>query len=109
MPQMLAACEFDLAPPREIVITGSSVGNATGTAEPDPLQAPIQAPIQAMIRLLWKNFDPNRILLRAVPEIAQYHPAVMELAAGPAAVCLCENFTCQAPVTNPEDLARLLE
>ena len=89
MPQMLAACEFDLAPRREIVVAG----------EPDP----------AMIRQLWKNFDPNRILLKASPEMAAYHPAVTELAQGPPAVCLCENFTCQAPVTNVNDLARLLE
>jgi uncharacterized protein YyaL (SSP411 family) len=89
LPQMLAACEFHLAPNREIVIAGN----------PDP----------AMLRLIWKNFDPNRILLRAAPEIAPFHPAVTELANGPAAVCLCENFTCQAPATNTEDLARLLK
>ncbi|HEY4088354.1 MAG TPA: thioredoxin domain-containing protein, partial [Bryobacteraceae bacterium] len=89
LPQMLAACEFHLAPNREIVIAG----------DPDP----------AMLRLVWKNFDPNRILLRATPEIAPFHPTVTELAKGPAAVSLCENFTCQTPVTNTEDLARLLE
>jgi uncharacterized protein YyaL (SSP411 family) len=86
---MLAAAEFDLAAPREVVIAG----------DPGP----------EMIRELWKRFDPNRILLRASPEMAGYHPAVLELAKGPAAVCLCENFTCQAPVTNAQDLARLLE
>ncbi|HVV44059.1 MAG TPA: thioredoxin domain-containing protein [Bryobacteraceae bacterium] len=89
LPQMLAACEFHLAPNREIVIAGN----------PDP----------AMLRLIWKKFDPNRILLRATPEIEPFHSAVMELSKGPAAVCLCENFTCQAPATNTEDLARLLE
>jgi len=89
MPQMLAACEFDLSPHREIVVAGSP--------EPD------------MIRELWKRFDPNRVMLRASPEIAQFHPAVTELAKGPAAVCLCENFTCRAPAANTEDLARLLE
>ena len=89
MPQMLVACEFDLAPNREIVVAGS----------PDP----------AMIQLLWKHFDPNRILLAAAPEIAKYHPAVLDLAKGPAAVCLCENFTCQTPAVNAEDLAKLLE
>jgi len=89
LPQMLAACEFHLAPNREIVIAG----------DPDP----------AMLRLVWKNFDPNRILLRAAPEIEPFHPTVTGLANGSAAVCLCENFTCQAPATNTEDLARLLE
>jgi uncharacterized protein len=89
MPQMLAAAEFDLAAPREIVVAG----------RPDP----------AMLRLVWKHFDPNRVLLHASPEIARYHPAVTDLAAGPPAICLCENFTCQAPVTNYVDLSRLLE
>jgi uncharacterized protein YyaL (SSP411 family) len=58
---------------------------------------------------VWKKFDPNRILLRAAPEIAPFNAAVTELAKGPAAVCLCENFTCQAPAANTQDLARLLE
>jgi uncharacterized protein len=89
MPQMLVACEFDVAPPREIVIGGS--------------------PAEQMIRQLWKRFDPNRIVLKAAPEIAQYQPTVPELAKGPAAVCLCENFTCQSPALNTEDLIRLLE
>ncbi len=88
MPQMLAACEFDLAPNREIVVAG----------DPDP----------AMIRQLWKHFDPNRILLKAAPEIAKYNPAVTELAKAGAAVAICENFTCQAPARNADDLARLL-
>ena len=89
MPQMLVACEFDLAPNREIVVAGN--------------------PAPEMIRQLWQTFDPNRVLLHAAPEIAQFHPAVAELAKGPAAVCLCENFTCQAPATNAKDLARLLD
>jgi uncharacterized protein YyaL (SSP411 family) len=88
MPQMLAACEFDLAPSREIVVAGA----------PDP----------AMLHQLWKNFDPNRILLHAAPEIEKYHPAVTELAKRGAAISVCENFTCQTPATNTEDLARLL-
>jgi hypothetical protein len=89
LPQMLVACEFDVAPPREIVVAGS--------------------PAPDMIRQLWKRFDPNRILLNTAPEIAQYHPTVTKLAKGPAAVVLCENFACQPPATNTEDLIGLLE
>ena len=89
MPQMLVACEFDVAPPREIVVAGS--------------------PAPEMIRQLWKRFDPNRVLLNTAPGIAPYRPTVLELAKGTPAVCLCENFTCQAPAANAEDLARLLE
>jgi len=88
LPQMLAAAEFDLAPSREIVVTGS----------PDP----------AMIQMLWKKFDPNRILLHASPEFARLHPTLAEIAKLPRAICLCENFTCQIPAESTEDLARLL-
>jgi uncharacterized protein YyaL (SSP411 family) len=90
MPQMLAACEFDVAPQREIVIAG----NATGD----------------VVRLLWAGFDPNRILLHAGPELARYQPAVREMnARGDATtVYVCEDFACQEPVTREEDLARLL-
>ncbi len=87
LPQMLAAWEFATAPNREIVIAG-------------------ELPPE-MIRLLQKKFDPNRVLLAAGPELVQYQPASAEMR-GPA-VYICENFTCQAPVTNKEDLARLLE
>ena len=77
MPQMLAACEFDIAPPREIVVAGDTA--------------------RQMIRLLWKNFDPNRILLHAGPEIARYQPAIaaMNREAAQTAVYICENFACQ--------------
>ncbi len=88
LPQMLTAAEFDLAPSREIVVTGN----------PDP----------AMIRMLWEKFDPNRILLHASPEFAQLHPTITEIAKLPRAICLCENFTCQIPAESTEDLARLL-
>ncbi len=53
MPQMLAACEFDLAPH----------GKSWSRAPSGPLS-----------RLLWKTFDPNRILLHAGPEIAAISP-----------------------------------
>ncbi|HVW84882.1 MAG TPA: thioredoxin domain-containing protein, partial [Bryobacteraceae bacterium] len=67
MPQMLAACEYDFAPQREVVVAG-------------PLES-------EMDRLLWRRFDPNRIVLHAGPEIAQYQPATVEMR-GPA-VYIC--------------------
>jgi uncharacterized protein YyaL (SSP411 family) len=87
MPQMLCACEFDLAPAREVVVAGA--------LPPD------------MSRLLWHEFDPHRTLLNAGPQLAQYQPAVAEMS-GPA-VYVCENFTCKAPVRSAEDLAPLLK
>jgi uncharacterized protein YyaL (SSP411 family) len=90
MPQMLAACEFDMAPPREIVVAGPPTGPLTG--------------------LLWKQFDPNRVLLHAGPEIAAWQPAIaaMNSSGDRPAVYICENFTCHAPAVNEEDLAALL-
>jgi len=90
MPQMLAACEFDLAPQREIVIAGTPSG-----------------PLAHLIRA---QFDPNRILLHADPEIARYQPAIESMNAreNQTTVYVCENFACHAPVSTEADLARLL-
>ena len=87
MPQMLAACEFDAAPQREIVVAG-----------------PVQG---GVMRALWAKFDPNRVLLYATPELARYQPAVADMTK--AAVYLCENFACQEPAVSEEDLVRLLK
>ncbi len=90
MPQMLAACEFNIAPQREIIIAGDSTGS--------------------LVRLLWLRFDPNRILLHAGSEIARYQPAVAEMnvRGGTTTVYVCEDFACREPVTREEDLAGLL-
>jgi uncharacterized protein YyaL (SSP411 family) len=82
LPQMLAACEFDWAPQREIVVVGKSPG------------------------LLWKNFDPNRILLHASPEMARYQPATAAMTG--TGVYVCENFTCHAPAVTEQELAAVL-
>lgn len=91
MPQMLAAVEFDIAPPREIVVAGD------GSAR--------------MLYSLWQKFDPNRVLLYADPRAAAFNPAIAHMSAAPdqTAVYICENFTCRQPVTREEDLAALLE
>ena len=90
LPQMLAACEFDMAPQREIVVAG-----------PDS---------EPITRLLWKQFDPNRVLLHAGPEIAAFQPAIaaMNSRGKETAVYVCENFTCHAPAVTEEVLAGLL-
>jgi len=83
LPQMLAACEFDWAPQREIVVAGGETP-----------------------RLLWKNFDPNRILLHAGPEMAGYQPATAAMTR--TGVYICENFTCHAPAVTEQELAAML-
>jgi uncharacterized protein YyaL (SSP411 family) len=95
MPQMLAAAEFDIAPQREIVVAGN-ISNS-------------------MLRLLWRKFDPNRILLYADPQLANSNSAIAGMCVpqdgariDETTVYVCENFTCQQPVTREEDLAGLL-
>ena len=87
---MLCACEFGLAEPREIVVAGAADTE--------------------MARMLWRDFVPNRIVLQADSEIAQFQPALahMHPKNGENAVYICENYTCREPAHNPEDLARLL-
>jgi uncharacterized protein YyaL (SSP411 family) len=95
MPQMLAACEFDLAPVREVVVAGTTESTTGG----------------GMLRLLRAFFDPNRVLLYAEPAMAQLHPQMeaMSAAGGGSAVYICENFACQAPVMDEDSLFRLLK
>jgi hypothetical protein len=90
MPQLLSAFEFDTAPQREVVIAGNAAGG--------------------MFRLLWKNFDPNRILLYAGEELGRWQPAIaaMNARGDKTTVYVCEGFTCRQPVTEEEDLAKLL-
>jgi len=87
LPQMLCAWEYYSGGQKEIVIAG----------DPGP----------EIARLIWKKFDPNRILLKASPEIAQFQPSV-SLMSGPA-VYVCRNFACNRPVKTVEELAPLLE
>jgi uncharacterized protein YyaL (SSP411 family) len=91
VPQMLAACEFDLAPQREIVVAGRNP--------------------ERLARLLWEKFDPNRVVLYADFGTARYQPAIaaMDARGGDAAAYICESFTCRAPASSEEELRRLLE
>jgi uncharacterized protein YyaL (SSP411 family) len=95
MPQMLAACEFDVGRASEAVVAGPREGG--------------------MARLLRAHFDPNRVLLYAEPGLVALHPQMADMKPGNTAgdagqaVYLCEDFTCQAPVFDEEGLFRLLK
>jgi uncharacterized protein YyaL (SSP411 family) len=100
VPQMLAACEFQLSEPRQIVIAGDR-----GAAD-----------TQALLRTVHARFVPNRILLLIDSEetrgaLALAAPAVasMHKLEGRAAAYVCRNFACQLPVSEPATLAELLQ
>jgi uncharacterized protein YyaL (SSP411 family) len=99
MPQMLVALDLTLSNPRQIVIAGDS-----GAAE-----------TRALVAEVHRHFVPNKILLLADGgEGQKYLEGKLEALRGmkpiegkPAAY-VCENFTCKAPVTDPQALGELL-
>ena len=100
LPQMLAACEFLLGQPRQIVIVGEK-----GAAD-----------TQALIRTLHTRFSPYRVaLLVDSPEtrrlLAAGIPVIasMDKLDGHAAVYVCRNSTCQLPVSETKQFAELLQ
>jgi uncharacterized protein YyaL (SSP411 family) len=100
LPQMLAACEFRGAHPRQIVIAGEKDASDT----------------RALLRELRTTFLPNRVLLlvdspESRQKLAEWIPTVapMEKLDGSASAYVCRNYACQLPVTQPADLAALLK
>lgn len=98
--QMLIALDFALGDAREVVIVG------------DPRAADTQALLQAVRG----RFAPHELVILIDPaddpeHIAQLVPGAGELGLvdGKAAVYVCENFACRAPVTDPGELARILQ
>jgi uncharacterized protein YyaL (SSP411 family) len=99
MTQMLCAVDASLAKPRQIVIAGKPGADDT----------------LALLREVHAVFSPNQIVLLADGAANQQwlggrlgflrDVAPVE---GKAAAYLCENFTCQEPVTDPAKLRELL-
>ena len=99
MPQMLCAVELALESPRHIVIAGD----------------PARDDFRALAAVLHESLGPRRALLTAeggegqawlasrAPWIAEMKPLE-----GRATAYVCEDFACQAPVTSPVELRRLL-
>ena len=100
VPQMLAACEFYLSEPRQIVIAGES-------GAPDT---------RALLRAVHARFLPNRIVLlldsdqtRSVLAAGAPALAAMHKLDGRAAAYVCRNFACQLPVSEVAALVELLQ
>ena len=99
LPQMLVALDFSLAKPKQIVLAGKR--DAAGT--------------KALLAEVHRHFLPNTIILLADGGEGQQYLGqkleelrAMRTVNGKAASYVCENFTCQAPVTSPEELRKLL-
>jgi uncharacterized protein YyaL (SSP411 family) len=99
MPQMLVALDLTLSDPRQIVIAGERDGADTA----------------ALLAQVHRHFLPHKILLLADGEEGQRYledrlEALrgMKRVDGKAAAYVCENFTCQAPVTDPQALGKML-
>jgi uncharacterized protein len=99
MPQMLCALELALEPPRHAVIAGT----------------PGAADFQALVAVLHERLGPRRTILAADGAegqawLAQRAPWLAEMKPqnGRATAFLCEEYACQAPVTEPAELRRLL-
>ena len=98
--QMLAALDFMLGPSLEIVIAGKKEDERT----------------QRMLSALRRPFLPNKVVLLHPPgeegaEIEALAPFVrgQQPLGGKTAAYVCRDFSCQAPVTEVEDLLKLIE
>ena len=100
IPQMLAACEFQLSQPRQIIIAGNRQAADT----------------RALLRAVHTRFIPSRVLLLVDSEqtrsaLAAGAPAIASMRPldGRAAAYVCRDFTCQLPVSEAAALAELLQ
>jgi uncharacterized protein len=100
LPQMLAACEFFLSEPREIVLVG-------GKGAPDT---------EALAETIHHHFLPNGVLMLVDSEetrafLKAGNPAIQAMTTleGRAAAYVCRNYACQLPVAEGRALAELLQ
>jgi hypothetical protein len=100
LPQMLAACEFLLGEPREIVLVGQRDS----------------AEMRALLGELFTRFVPNRVVLLVdSPEARQALAAgipsigLMNQMDGGATAYVCRNYACQLPVSSAARFAELIQ
>jgi len=100
LPQMVAALDFHLSKPKQIIIAG----------QPD---APCT---RVLLRLVHERYIPNKILLLAdggqgQGQLAQWLPFIESVSRkqGKATAYICENYVCKLPTTDPLVVARLLD
>lgn len=92
----LCALDFFLNAPREIVVIGEKEAEDT----------------KALLREVWSRFLPNKVVVVSDETgNSDFIPLLQERRKinGKAAAYVCENFACQQPVTESDDLARQFE
>ena len=96
---MLVALDFSLTKPKQIIIAGK----------------PDAADTRELLEEVRRHYLPNTIVLLADGGAGQKFLAgkleevkEMKPIDGKAAAYVCENFTCKAPVTSPEEVRKLL-
>ena len=91
----LAALDFYVSSPKEVVIIGPHNDPAT----------------EALLKTVNGNFHPNKVLVGAEAP-GEYDLPLLEsrgMIDGKPTAYVCQNYTCQVPVTTPEELAIQLE
>lgn len=95
--QALQAINFGLGPSFEIVIAGKKQEHDT----------------QQMLRELNRYFIPNKVVIlndpddKSIQELAPYTKQ-QTMRDGKATVYICQNYSCEQPVTDPEEMAEKL-
>ena len=100
MPQLVAALDFKLSKPKQIIIAGDPNGADT----------------RALLRLVHQRFIPNKILLLAdgaqgQKHLAEWLPFIKSMGRkqGRATAYICENYVCKLPTADPKVVATLLD
>lgn len=100
VPQLVAAFDFSLSKPKQIIIAGDPGASDT----------------RAMLRLVHDRFIPNKILLLAdggpgQQQLAQWLPFMKSVSrkGGRATAYICENYVCQLPTADLHVTAQLLD
>jgi uncharacterized protein len=94
---VLGALDFAISPSKEFAILGD----------------PRAADTRALLQMLNERYLPNSVLACCSPADTQATQTIPLLAnrplkEGKATAYVCQNFACQAPVTSPEELKKLL-
>jgi len=100
LPQLVAALDFSLSKPKQIIIAG----------QPDA------ADTRTLLRLVNERYIPNKILMLAdggqgQKQLAQWLPFIESVnrKQGRATAYICENYVCKLPTADPQIVRRLLD